>query len=104
MAAKKRAVGKRKRVFPSKTAGSNKICKAPKSRGSLSRPHKTGGGRATHSGTYYQNRVSAWWAVLILAEADADPPFELPDDLTFASLNAETTKAVDDLSVSTSTK
>ncbi len=42
--------------------------------------------------------------MLILAEADADPPFELPDDLTFASLHAETTKAVDDLTVNTSTK
>src|SRR5258708_15281104 len=41
--------------------------KAAKSKSNVSQPRKTGGGRATHAGTYYQNRVSAWWAVLILA-------------------------------------
>jgi hypothetical protein len=101
MAAKKSAAAKRKRVVPSKAAGSKELRKALKSKGP---PQKTGGGRATHAGTYYQNRVSAWWAVLILAEADADPPFQLPDNLTFASLHAETTQAVDDLTVNTSTK
>ncbi|MFN7994869.1 MAG: hypothetical protein U0Q18_14785 [Bryobacteraceae bacterium] len=104
MAAKKSAAGKRKRAVPSKAAGSKNIRKAPKSKNSVSQPRKTGGGRATHAGTNYQNRVSAWWAVLILAEADVDPPFELPDDVTFVSLHAETTKAVDDLTVNTSTK
>jgi hypothetical protein len=104
MAAKKSAVGKRKRVVPNKTAVSKRIRKAPTTKGSVSPAHKTGGGRATHAGTCYQNRVSAWWAVVILAEADADPPFELPDNLTFASLHAETTKVVDDLTVNTSKK
>ena len=33
----------------------------------------TGGGAATHSGTDYQNRCSAWFAVLILAEREASP-------------------------------
>ena len=103
MAAKKSAAGRRKRGVPRKAAAPKKR-KAAKSKSNVSQPRKTGGGRATHAGTYYQNRVSAWWAVLILAEADADPPFELPDDLTFASLHAETTKAVDDLTVNTSTK
>src|SRR3954465_6360723 len=104
MDAKKPVVGKRNRVVPRKTAASKKRRKAAKSKRNVSQQRNTGGGRATHAGTYYQNRVSAWWAVLILAEADADPPFELSDDLTFASLHAETTKAVDDLTVNTSMK
>jgi hypothetical protein len=98
MAAKKGAADKQKRVSRKRT-GSKKSRKAANS-GTQSR--KTGGGRATHAGTYYQNSVSAWWAAFILAEADADPPFELAADLTFESLHAETANAVDDLTVRTS--
>ncbi|MGC4052861.1 MAG: hypothetical protein QM757_26335 [Paludibaculum sp.] len=46
--------------------------------------------------------MSAWWGSVILAEADAQPPLDLPADLTFESLFAETDKAVDDLTVRTS--
>jgi len=46
--------------------------------------------------------VSAWWAAVILAEADAQPPLDLPANLTFESLFAETNTAVDDLTVHTS--
>ncbi|HXJ42039.1 MAG TPA: hypothetical protein VNH18_22370, partial [Bryobacteraceae bacterium] len=104
MAAKKNDDDGRARTFPGKAAATKNGRKAAKSKRNVSQHRNTGGGRATHAGTYYQNRVSAWWAVLILAEADADPPFDLPDELTLASLQAETTKAVDDLTVTTSKK
>jgi hypothetical protein len=101
MAAKQRAAEKQKLV-PRKRAGSKRQRKLAKGKRSTSQSRKTGAGRATHAGTYYQNRVCAWWAALILAEADADPPFELPAQLTFESLYAETSNAVDDLNVCTS--
>jgi hypothetical protein len=102
MAAKKRAAETQKRGVPRKRAGSKKRRNAGKGKHGASQSRKTGAGRATHAGTYYQNRVSAWWAVAILAEADADPPMELPANLTFESLYAETAKAVDDLTVNSS--
>ena len=46
--------------------------------------------------------MSAWWGAVILAEADAQPPLDLPANLTFESLFAETNTAVDDLTVHTS--
>ncbi len=101
MAVKKSAAWKQKRGVPRKPAGSKTTRNAAKRKGSGA-PRKTGGGRATHAGTNYQNRVSAWWAANILTEADAEPPFELPANLTFESLHAETSKAVDDLAVNTS--
>jgi hypothetical protein len=66
------------------------------------RKGKPAGGKATHAGTYYQNRVAAWSAALILAEADAVPPWDLPAAVMFQSLHAETPRAVDDLTVNTS--
>src|SRR2546430_10489134 len=75
----------------------------PKSkRANSQRKGKPAGGKATHAGTYYQNRVAAWSATLILAEADADPPWDLPSAVMLESLYAETTRAVDDLTVNTS--
>lgn len=63
---------------------------------------RTGAGRATHAATYYQNRESAWWGAVILAEADAQPSLDLPANITLKSLFAETKTAVEDLTVHTS--
>lgn len=60
-----------------------------------------GGGAATHIGITYQDRVSAWFAVRILAEEDATPP-HLPATATLDSLQCETDEPVDDLLVEVS--
>lgn len=59
----------------------------------------TGGGAATHSGTDYQNRCSAWFATSILAEQDASLPLGLPATETFESIQCEVIQPVDDLIV-----
>jgi hypothetical protein len=61
----------------------------------------TGGGRATQTGTGYQNRCAAWFAVLILAEEDAALPLELPAHETLASIRSESDQPVDDINLST---
>jgi signal recognition particle GTPase len=102
MAAKKRATERQEGNFPRKRAASKKERKPARSKNTASQSRRTGAGRATNAGTYYQNRMSAWWGAVILAEADAQPPFDLPANLTFESLFAETNTAVDDLTVHTS--
>ncbi len=102
MAAKKRATERQKGNSPQNRATSNKGRKPAKGKGAASQSRRAGAGRATSAGTYYQNRVSAWWGAVILAEADAQPPLDLPANLTFESLFAETNTAVDDLIIHTS--
>lgn len=62
----------------------------------------TGGGKATTAGTTFQENVAAWFAVLILAEADSEPPCSLPSNTTLIDLIAETLQPIDDLQVGTS--
>lgn len=62
----------------------------------------TGGGSATHSGTGYQNRVAAWLAVQILAEADVPAPWSLPSQVTLESIRCEVQLPVDDIWIGTS--
>jgi hypothetical protein len=62
----------------------------------------TGGGKATHSGTDYQNRSAAWIAVLILAERDSALPLGLPAGVTLESIRCETDQPVDDTLARTS--
>jgi hypothetical protein len=51
-------------------------------------------------GARYQNRVAAWFAVQMLAEADL--PWDLPEGTTAESINCETTDIVDDIFAGTS--
>lgn len=98
----RKATEKQKGNSPGKRAASKEKRKSAKSKNTASQSRRFGAGRATNAGTYYQNRVSAWWAAVILAEADAQPPLDLPANLIFESLFAETNTAVDDLTVHTS--
>src|SRR5271157_3683584 len=61
----------------------------------------TGGGAATHSGTDYQNRCSAWFAVLILAEREASPPLGISATETLESIRCEVDQPIDVLVVVT---
>src|ERR1700685_2689657 len=61
-----------------------------------------GGGGATHAGTNYQDYVTAWVAVQILAEQDVHPPWNLPAKVTLEAFHAETPNPIDDLTVHTS--
>lgn len=54
------------------------------------------GSAATQAGVDYQNRVTAWIAVRILAEQDAAPPWNLPDTVTLELLRCETEDPEDD--------
>jgi len=65
---------------------------------------KSGGGAATASGMDYQNRVAAWVATHILAEKDANPPWDFATETTLEWLRCETDQPVDDLMVGTSAK
>jgi hypothetical protein len=62
----------------------------------------TGGGRATQTGTDYQNRCAAWFAVRILAEDDAALPLELPARERLDSIRCESDQPVDDINLITS--
>jgi hypothetical protein len=59
----------------------------------------TGGGKATHEGTDYQNRAAGWVAVRILAERDVSLPLQLPASITWDSIKCETDQPVDDFIV-----
>jgi hypothetical protein len=61
-----------------------------------------GGGSATQSGTGYQNRVAAWLAVQILAEAEVSPVWGLPSETTVDSIRCEVSLPVDDILVANS--
>ncbi|MEW6107068.1 MAG: hypothetical protein AB1563_12025, partial [Bacillota bacterium] len=61
----------------------------------------TGGGAAAVRGINYQQRVTAWVAVRILAQDGASPPWGLPEDTTLERLRCETEQPVDDLLVDT---
>lgn len=63
---------------------------------------KTGGGAATHSGTYYQNEVSAKFATDILAEKNIPAPWDLSQGIAFEFLRCETTQPTDDILIGTS--
>jgi hypothetical protein len=103
MAPKKRATERPKGNLPKKRSASKAKRNPAKDKNTASQQsRRTGAGRATHAGTYYQNRVSAWWGAVILAEADAQPSLDLPANITLKSLVAETNTAVDDLTVHTS--
>ncbi len=60
------------------------------------------GGAANHSGVTYQDRVSAWFCVQILAERESSASFEWPADSTLDFIRCETEHPVDDIFVSTS--
>ena len=60
------------------------------------------GGAAMGAGAAYQARVSAWVAVRLLAEEDADPPFRLTAPV--ARIACEGSGPVDDLIVTTRAK
>lgn len=60
------------------------------------------GGSAAQGGIEYQNRSAAWLAVLILAERDVHPPFELSADVTLDYIACETHHPIDDIFVRTS--
>lgn len=60
------------------------------------------GGAAAHSGSRFQDRVTAWVAVHILAEKDVSLPWDLPANVTLEYLQCNTVQAVDDLLVRTS--
>src|SRR5215510_12707201 len=60
------------------------------------------GGTATQAGINYQNRVAAWFAVRVLAEAGAEPFEGMPTTSTLEFLRCETEQPVDDLMVGTS--
>lgn len=62
----------------------------------------SGGDAATQGGISYQNRVAAWITVRILAEAAANPPWDLPAHTTLSLLRAETNQPIDDLLVGSS--
>ena len=57
------------------------------------------GGAATHAGTDYQNRASAWLSIRILAEQDASPPWDLPSSVTLDLIRCESDQPVDDILV-----
>jgi hypothetical protein len=57
----------------------------------------TGAGAATTGGVNFQNRVTAWFAVQMLAEEEASLPWTLPGNCGIASLHAETKQPVDDI-------
>lgn len=59
------------------------------------------GGSAAAGGMDYQHRVSAWAAVLILAEQDSVVPWNLGTGNIFETLRCETEQPVDDLFVET---
>ncbi len=60
------------------------------------------GGAATTAGVRFQDNVAAWFAVLILAEAEASPVAELPANITLEFLLAETIQPTDDLNIGNS--
>lgn len=60
------------------------------------------GGGATHAGVNYQDYVTAWVAVQILAEQDVSPPWRLRAPVTLEALHAEAPRPIDDLRVFTS--
>jgi len=60
------------------------------------------GGTATQAGINYQNRVAAWFAVRVLAEAGAEPLEGMPTTSTLEFLRCETEQPVDYLMVGTS--
>lgn len=62
----------------------------------VSEQHQAGGA-ATHAGTDYQNRASAWLSIHILAEQDASPPWDLPAAITLEWIRCETEQPVDDI-------
>jgi len=65
-------------------------------------PHAGGGGPALQSGASYQNRVAAWLAVQILAEAEVSAPWDLPSKVTLDSIRCEVDLPVDDILVGNS--
>lgn len=60
------------------------------------------GGAGAVGGSDFQARVAAWFAVQILAETGAQPPFKLGSGITLERLRGETGEGVDDLLVETS--
>ena len=60
------------------------------------------GGPATAGGTGFQDGVTAWLAAVILAEAEAVPPWSLPAATTLEAVEAETDHPVDDIALETS--
>lgn len=63
----------------------------------------TGGGAATAGGMDFQHSVSAWLAVLMLAEKDAVIRWHLPTGTTLDWLRCETEQPIDDIMAGTST-
>ncbi len=60
------------------------------------------GGAATTAGVRFQDTVTAWFAVRVLADSAATPLAGLPSETTLEFLLAETTQPTDDLNVGTS--
>lgn len=57
------------------------------------------GGSGTVGGVSYQSRVAAYYAVAILAEAEAPAPWGWPQGSTLESVHLETGELVDDLAI-----
>lgn len=58
-----------------------------------------GGGAATHAGIDFQQRVSAWFLVMILLERDTGPELALPASFVPTQISYETSTSIDDLRV-----
>jgi len=101
MVAKKRAVKKQKRILRTR-AGSKKACTLRRVSITPLNPVRRLPVEQPTRGLIIKIACLPDGAALILAEAEADPPFDLSADLTFESLYSETTNAVDDLAVHTS--
>lgn len=63
---------------------------------------KSGGAAATTAGTTFQEDVACYFSVLILSEANAEPPLALPATTRLLDLVAESAQPVDDLVLQTS--
>lgn len=67
-----------------------------------STPKRTGGGAATSAGVEFQNRVTAWLAVRVLAETEARPLWGWPSQSYLRFFRCETEQPVDDILVGNS--
>jgi hypothetical protein len=63
---------------------------------------RSGGGSATTAGTEFQENVTCFFATLILAEANAEPPLALAGATRLLDIVAESAQPVDDLTIRTS--
>ena len=60
------------------------------------------GGAATSGGVGFEDRVSAWFAVLMLVGDEAEVPFGLPESTRVEAIYAQAGEPIDDIVVETS--